>query len=125
MAPPNLVDFPKLREMTISKATFAPSKTCTIHFERMESCPNGSTGVRRLTCILRRGRVRIFILTYASFWFQLPGFSSNLTRYHETKTAKPIWSRRSKHSNFYFKHRLPITNEDVLNRFRTFRVVKL
>ena len=60
-----------------------------------------------------------------AFWFQLSGFSSNLTRHHETKTAKPIWSSRSKYSNFYFKPRLPMTNEDFLNRFHTFRAVKL
>ena len=125
MAPPNLVNFSKLREMTISKATFAPSIPCTIHFECLESGPNDSTRVRRLTGVLRRARVEIFILAYVSFWFQLSGFSSNLTGHYETKTAQPIWSCRSKYSNFYFKPRLPMTNEDVLNRFRTFRAVKL
>ena len=125
MAPPNLVNFPKLREMTISKATFAPSTPCTIHFECLESGPNDSTRVRRLTCILRRARVEIFIVVYVGFWLQLSEFSSNLTGHHETKTAKPIWSCRSKYSNFYFKPRLHMTNEDVLNRFRTFRAVKL
>ena len=60
-----------------------------------------------------------------AFWFQFSGFSSNLTRHHETKNAKPIWSCRSKYSSFYYKPRLPMTNEDVLNRFRTFRAVKL
>ena len=62
-----------------------------------------------------------------AFWLQFSGFSSNLTRHHETKTAKPIWSSRSKYSNFYFKPRLPtcMTNEDFLNRFHTFRAVKL
>ena len=125
MAQPNLVNFPKLREMTISKPTFSPSTPCTIHFECLESGPNDSTRVRRLTGILRRARVIIFILVYGSFWFQLSEFSSNLTGHHEIKTAKQIWSCRSKYSNFYFKPRLPMTNEDVLNRFRTFRVVKL
>ena len=45
----------------------------------------------------------------------------------ETETAKPIWSCRSKYLNFYGKPRLPtsMTNEDVLDRFRTFRAVKL
>jgi hypothetical protein len=52
----------------------------------------------------------VFILAYGSFWFQLSGFSSNLTGHHETKTAKPVWSYRSKYSNFYFKSRLPMTN---------------
>jgi hypothetical protein len=107
--------------MTISTPTFAPSTPCTIHFECLESGPNDSTQVRRLTGILRRARVKIFILAYGSFWLQLPGFSSNLTGHHETKIAKPIWSSRSKYSNFYFEPRLPMTNEDVLNRFRTFR----
>ena len=126
MAPPNLVNFSKLREMTISKATFAPSIPCTIHFECLESGPNDSTRVCRLTSVLRRARVKIFILAYGNFCFQLSGFSSNLTAgHHETKTAKPIWSCRSKYSNFYFKPRLPMTNEGVLNRFRTFRAVKL
>jgi hypothetical protein len=127
MAPPYLVTFPKLREITIPKAIFTPSTPCTIHFECLESGPNDSTRVRRLTGILRRARVRIFILAYGSFWFQLSGFSSNLTGHHETKTAKPIWSCKSKYSNFYCKPRLPtsMTNEDVLNRFRTFRAVKL
>jgi hypothetical protein len=126
MAPPNLVNFPKLREMTISKATVAPSKPCTIHFECLDRGPNDSTRVCRLTGILRRARVKIFILAYGSFWFQVSGFSSNLTGHHETKTSKPIWSCRSYiYSNFYFKPRLPMTNEDVLNRFRTFRAVKL
>ena len=60
-----------------------------------------------------------------SFWSQLSEFSSNLTGHHETKTAKRIWSCKSKYSNFYVKPRLPITNEDVLDRFRTFRAVKL
>ena len=41
------------------------------------------------------------------------------------QTAKRIWSCRSKYSNFYGKPRLPMTNEEVLNRFRTFRAVKL
>jgi hypothetical protein len=80
----------KLSEMTISTATFAPSKPCTIDSEFLESGPNYSTRVRRLTCILRRARVNFSILTYASFWFQLSGFSSNLTMNHGTKTAKPI-----------------------------------
>ena len=111
--------------MTISKPTFAPSTPCTIHFECLESGPNDSTRVCRLTGILRRARVKIFILAYRSFWFQLSGFSSNLTGHHETKTVKPIWSCRSKYSNFYFKPRLPMTNDDVLNRFRTFRAVRL
>jgi hypothetical protein len=95
------------------------------HFECLESGPNDSTRVRRLTGILRRARVKIFILAYGSFWFKLSEFSSNLTGHHETKTAKPIWGCRSKYSNFYVKPRLPMTNEDVLNRFRTFRAVKL
>ncbi len=125
MAPPNLVNLSSFFEMSISKSTFSPSTPCTIHFECLESGPNDSTRVRRLTGILRRARVKIFILAYGSFWFQLSGFSSNLTGHHETKTAKPIWSCRSKYSNFYVKPRLPMTNEDVLNRFRTFRAVKL
>jgi hypothetical protein len=125
MDPPNLVNSPKLCEMTISKPTFAPSTSCTIHFECLESGSNDSTRVRRLTGLLRRAHVQIFILANGSFWFQLSGFSSNLTGHHETKTAKPIWSCRSKYSNFYVKPRLPMTNEDALNRFRTFRAVKL
>ena len=125
MAPPNLVNLSSFFEMSISKSTFAPSTPCTIHFECLESGPNDSTRVRRLTGILRRARVKIFILAYGSFWFQLSEFSSNLTGHHETKTAKPIWSCRSKYSNFYVKPRLPMTNEDALNRFRTFRAVKL
>ena len=125
MAPPNLVNLSSFFEMSISKSTFAPSTPCTIHFECLESGPNDSTRVRRLTGILRRARVKIFILAYGSFWFQLSGFSSNLTGHHETKTAKPIWGCKSKYSNFYFKPRLPMTNEGVLNRFRTFRAVKL
>ena len=116
MDPPNLVNVSSFLEMTISKATFAPSTPCTIHFECMESAPNDSTRVRRLTGIFRRARVKIFILAYGNFWFQLSDFSSNLTGHHETKTAKPIWGCRSKYSNFYFKPRLPMTNEDVLNR---------
>ena len=83
MGPPNLVNFPKLREMTISKPTFAPSTPCTIHFECLESGPNDSTRVRRLTVLLRRARVKIFVLAYGSFRFQLSEFSSNLTRHHE------------------------------------------
>ena len=104
---------------------FPPSTPCTIYFECLESGPNGSTRVRRPTGILRRARVKVFILAYVSFWFQLSGFSSNLTGHYETKTAQPIWSCRSKYSNFYLKRRLPMTNEGVLNRFRTFRAVKL
>jgi hypothetical protein len=125
MAPPNLVISPKMREMTISKPTFAPSTPCAIHFECLESGPNDSTRVRRLTAILRCARVKIFILAYGSFWFQLSGISSNLTGHHETKTAKPIWSCRSKYLNFYFKPSLPVTDEGVLNRFHAFRAVKL
>jgi hypothetical protein len=34
------------REMTISKATFAPSKPCAIHFGCMDSGPNDSTRVK-------------------------------------------------------------------------------
>ena len=79
MAPPNLVNSPKLREMTISKPTFTPSTPCTLHFEFLESGPNDSTRVRRLTGILRRARVKIFILAYVSFWLRLSGFSGNLT----------------------------------------------
>ena len=67
MAPPHLVNFPKLGEITISKPTFEPSTQCTIHFEFIESGPNNSTRVRRLTGILRRARVKIFILAYVSF----------------------------------------------------------
>jgi hypothetical protein len=111
--------------MTISKATFAPSTPCTKIFECLKSAPNDSDRVRRLTGILRRARVKIFILACRSFCFQLSEFSSNLTGHHETKTAKPIWGCRSKYSNFYLKPRLPMTKEDVLNRFRTLRAVKL
>ena len=127
MAPPNLVNSPKIREMTISKPSFPPSTPCTIHFECMESGPNGSTRVRRLTAILRRARVKIFILAFGSFWFQLSGFSSNVTGHHETKNAKPIWSCRSKNIQAFISNliRIHMTNEDVLNRFRTFRAVKL
>ena len=115
MSPPDLVNVSSFFEMAISKATFAPSTHCTIHFESLESGLNDSTRVRRLAGILRRARVKIFILAYWSFWFQLSEFSSNLTGHHETKTAKPIWGCRSKYSNLYFKPRLPMTNEDVLN----------
>ena len=107
--------------MTISKPTFGPSIPCTIHFECLESGPNDWTRVRRLTGVLRRARVEIFIIIYII----ISGFSSNLNWHHETKTAKLIWSRTSKYSNFYVKQRLPMTNEEVLNRFRTFRAVKL
>ena len=71
MAPPNSVDFPKLREMTISKATFAPSKPCTIHFECLESGPNDSTRVRRPAGIdlLRRARVKIALKVCVIFGF--------------------------------------------------------
>ena len=117
--------------MTIPKPTFAPSTPCTIHFECMESGPNDSTRVRRLTGILRRARVKIFILANGSFWFQLSGFSTNLIGHHETKTVKPIPKFRYgqiKYSNFYVKPRLPMTNEHanegVMNRFRTIRAVK-
>jgi hypothetical protein len=127
MDPPNLVNLCSFFEMTISKATFPPSRStpCTIHFECLESAPNDSARVRRLTGILRRARVKIFILAYGSFLSQLSEISSNLTGHHETKTAKPIWGCRSKYSDFYSKPRLPMTNEGVLNRFRTFRAVKL
>jgi hypothetical protein len=111
--------------MTISKATFVQSAPCIIYFECLESGPNDSTRVRLLTDILRRARVKIFILAYESFWLQLSGFSSYLNGHHQTKTAKPTRSCRSKYSNFYVKSRLPMTDEDVLNRFRTFRAVKL
>jgi hypothetical protein len=89
MAPPYLDTFPKLRKITISKATFTPSTPCILHFECLESGPNDSTRVRRLTGILRRARVKIFILAYiyGSFWFQLSEFSSNLTGHHETKST--------------------------------------
>jgi hypothetical protein len=85
-----------MREMTISKPTFAPSTPCTTHFEWLESGPNDSARVRRLAGILRRARVKIFILAHGSFWSQLSGFSTNLTGHQETKIAKPIhvWSRR-------------------------------
>jgi hypothetical protein len=108
-------------EMTFSKATFALSTPFIIHLQCLESGPNDSTRVRRLT----GARVKIIILAYGSFLFQLFEFSSNLTGHHATKTAKPIWSCRSKYSNFYVKPRLPMSNEGVLNRFRTFRAVKL
>jgi hypothetical protein len=98
-----LVNFPKLWEMTISKATSETSNPCTIHFDCTESGPNGSTRVRRLTCILWRARAKIFILAFGSFWFELFGFSS--------KTEKPIWSCRLKYSNCYIKPRVPITTE--------------
>jgi hypothetical protein len=51
----------------------------------MESGPNDSTRVRRLTGIFRRARVEIFIVVYVRFWLQLSEFSSNLTGHHETK----------------------------------------
>jgi hypothetical protein len=117
--------FQKMWGMTISKPTFAPSTPCTIHFECLERGSNDSTRVRRLTNILRRARVKIFILAYGSFWSQLSGFSSHLTGHHETKTVKRMWGGRSKYSNFYFKTWLPMTNEGVMDRFRTFRAVKL
>jgi hypothetical protein len=112
-------------KMTISKTMFAPSTPYKIYFEFLKSGPNDSTRVRRFTGILRRARVKIFIVAYRSFWYQISVFSSDLTGHHETKTAKPIWSCRSKYSNFYVKPRPPMSTEDVLNRFRTFRAVKL
>jgi hypothetical protein len=75
-------------------------------FECLESGPNDSTWVRRLTDILRRARVKIFILAYESFWFQLSRFSSYLNGHHRTKTAKPTRSCRKKYPNFYFKSSL-------------------
>ena len=69
MTTPNLVNFPKIGEMTIAKATFAPSTRFTTHLERFESGPNDSTRICRLTGILRRARVKIFILANGSFWF--------------------------------------------------------
>ena len=62
--PTKFGQFPQMRKMTISKATFEPSTPCTIHFECLESGPNDSTRVRRLTGILRRACVKIFILAY-------------------------------------------------------------
>jgi hypothetical protein len=128
MAPPNLVNFPP----RCGKRLFQNRRShrvhhvpCTMHFECLESVPNDSTRVRRLTGILRRARVKIFILAYGSFWAHFPGFSSNLTGHHETKTAKRIWSCRSKYWNLYIKPRLHMTNEGVLNRFRSFRAVNL
>jgi hypothetical protein len=53
-----------MQEMTISKPTFAPSKRCTIDSECLESGPNYSTRVRRLTGILRRARVKFSNLAY-------------------------------------------------------------
>jgi hypothetical protein len=102
MAPQNLVDFPQMWGMTISKPTFAPSTPCTIHlhFECLEIGPNDSTRVRPLKGLLGRARVKIFIVAYDRFWSQLSGFSSNLTGHHETKTSKRIWSRRKKYSTF-------------------------
>ena len=126
-APQDLANTPKIQEMNISKATFSPSTPCTIYFECLESGPNDSTWVRRLTGILRGARIKIFIPAYGSFWFRLSEFSSNLTGHHETKTAKPISICRSKYSNMSNLGHLCIimTNEDVLNGFCTFRAVKL
>jgi hypothetical protein len=96
-----------------------PNTTCTqctlytVHFECMESGPNDSTRVHPLTSILRRARVKIFILAYGSFWSQLSDFLSNLTGHHETKTAKRIWSCRSKYWNFYTKPRLPTVRDNL------------
>ena len=84
---------PNNAKITISKV---PSTPCTRkkHFECLESGANDSTRVRRLTdtalLLLRRARVKMFILAYVSFWLQLSGFSTTLTRRHETKTVKPI-----------------------------------
>ena len=107
------------------KPTFAPIKNFYVVKKELESGANDSTRVRRHTGIIRCARVEIFIVVYVSFWSQLSEFSCNLTGHHETKTAKRIWSCKSKYSNFYVKPRLPMTNEDVLDRFRTFRAVKL
>ena len=71
MDPPNLVNLSSFFGMTISKATFAPITPCTINFECLESAPNDSARIRRLTGIFRRARVKIFILAYGSFWLQL------------------------------------------------------
>ena len=59
--------YQKMREMTISKATFAPSTPCIIYFECLQSGPNDSTRVRPLTGILRHARVKIFILVMGAF----------------------------------------------------------
>jgi hypothetical protein len=61
-------------EMTISKPTFAPSEPYTTHFECLESGPNDLTRVRRLTGMLRRARVEIFILAYGSCGSNFPNF---------------------------------------------------
>jgi hypothetical protein len=75
MAPPNLVNFTKMQGMTISKPTIAPSTPCTIRFEWLESGPNDATRVRRLTGMLRRARVNIFILAYlGAFGSNFPDF---------------------------------------------------
>jgi hypothetical protein len=44
---------------------------------------------------------------------------------HNFPDFRAIWLGRSKYSNFYVKPRQPMTNEGVLDRFRTFRAVKL
>jgi hypothetical protein len=106
MALPNLVDFPELRGITISKATFAPSKPCTIHFECLESGPNDSTRVRRFKGILRRARVKIFIVAYmGAFGSHFPEFRAIWlsTTKPKLQNHEPICSPRSKYSNFYFK----------------------
>ena len=127
MAPPNLVNFPKIREMTISKATFAPSTPCTIYFECLQSGPNDSTRVRPITGILRHARVKIFILVMGAFGptFRIFEQFDREPRNQNCKIDMELQIKTLKMFMSNLRYLVSMTKEDVLNRFRTFRGVKL
>ena len=77
MDPPHFGQFLKTAGNDYFKSNVRAKYTLyssTIHFECLESGPNDSTRVRRLTGVLRRARVKIFILAYRSFWFEFVDF---------------------------------------------------
>jgi hypothetical protein len=69
------------------------STPCTIHFDCLQSGPNDSIRVRPLTGILRRARVKIFILNLA---YGLEAFGSNFPDFRAIwlGTTKPKLQNR-------------------------------
>jgi hypothetical protein len=122
----NLVNFHKMQEMNISKATFRQSAQTLLILSAWKVVQMAKPESTESHCIFLSDRFKIFILAYGCFCWKLAGFSSNLFDWApRNQNCKPYIELQLKYSNFHWKTCIRMTDENFLDRFRTFRAVKL
>ena len=112
-------------ETNLAKNGNTPCSFFFLSFGCRESGPNDSTRVRRHTGIIRRTRVKIFIQLMGAFGSNFPNFRAIWLGTTEPKLQNVYEAADQNIRTFTSKPRLPMTNREVLNRFRTFAAVKL